>query len=136
MHIGSIPFAGLLATSLLACGSAKCDVPERWVRAISMNKPTVPYTPYPLAFAEETAPGRWNLNGRGWEISVQSAKVTEQDLLRRVANLHDRYPKPLFLFSFSASNECDSLNRLRQRIADAAKCSHESPCLEGVPDEL
>lgn len=114
--------------ALSSCASPECSLPKEWRLASSLRPSPVPYTPKLVFYAQEMEHGQWR-----W----RDKRVTYDLLLRDVAVIMALNPQPLVLFNFADGHSCRELNRMREEIAKAAKCSEEGvPCLQGTMAEF
>lgn len=103
-------------------------MPSGWVLASSLKPSPAPQS-VPLVFhAKEVADGKWQRRG---EV------VSYEALLRELEIFGSLDPQPRFLFEFAGGHSCDELNKLRDDISKAAKCSSDGiPCFQGTMTEF
>ena len=117
----------LVLLSLSSCGTDGCRLPQNWVLATSLKASPVPYTPKTVFYAKEVRPASWL-----WG----SATVSDERFLEEVAVATSLHPQPVLLFKFADGHSCTELNRKREKIAQAARCSVDGiPCIQGTMAE-
>lgn len=132
-----IAAAGCLA--LPSCSDDKqAKSTDLWVTAASLEPPRVAYTPNPIITARETRDGLWDWRWekRRYQGETETGAIDQALMLSEVAAAKTLRPTPMILFSFAEHANSSELSELKARIAGAAGCSREFPCIEGTPEQL
>jgi hypothetical protein len=118
-----------LVVGATSCSGTECKSPASWRLASLLAEPPVPYTPRPVYYAEQKSPQQWS--ERFWRGPTST--VSYEQMLRDTAKLAGLNPRPSFYFHFVEGQSCGDLSEIRERIAKAAACSANDPCIEGKP---
>ena len=132
-----IAAAGFLA--LPSCSDEKqAKSTDLWVTAASLEPPRVAYTPNPIITARETRDGLWNWRWekRRYRGEADTGAIDQAHMLTEVAAAQTLRPTPMIFFSFADHATGSNLSELKAKIASAAGCSREYPCIEGTPEQL
>jgi len=92
----------------------------------------------PIFYAQETERGHWQwILYKGHDHQPKRTMGTYKNLVTTVMLMTDLRPQPFLLFRFAEGQNCSELNKAREGIARAGKCSKNSVhCIEGTLPEL